>query len=292
MIEYDFLIAKDVDSALEYLHKYESIKVLAGGTDLLVDIHKESSRLEKFDYILDISNIKALQFIDETEDSVELGPLCTHTMLINSNIINKHFPFLVTAAKSIGSTQIRNRGTVGGNISNASPAADLIPPLMALNSEIELSSVRGRRLVKLENYIVGPYKTVKNNDELVTKIIIPKVDGNYRFSFQKIGRRRALNIARLNLAIVAKINEQNSEIEDIRIVPGSATPFPVRFKNIEGEILNQKVNQLNLEELAKKIGDEMVKITGERWSTPYKKPALGAIFKKAIIEVTNSNRKF
>ncbi|MDN5345682.1 molybdopterin dehydrogenase [Petrotoga miotherma DSM 10691] len=287
MIEYDFLTAKDVDAALEYLHKYESIKVIAGGTDLLVDIHKESSRLEKFDYILDISNIKALQFIDETEDSVELGPLCTHTMLINSKIINKHFPFLVTAAKSIGSTQIRNRGTVGGNISNASPAADLIPPLMALNAEIELSSVNGRRLIPLDNYIVGPYKTSKNNDELVTKIIIPKVDENYRFSFQKIGRRRALNIARLNLAVVAKINKKDLKIEDIRIVPGSATPFPVRFKNIEREILNKKSNELNLEELAKKIGDEMVNITGERWSTPYKKPALGSIFKKAIIEITN-----
>jgi carbon-monoxide dehydrogenase medium subunit/xanthine dehydrogenase FAD-binding subunit len=289
MIEYDFLTAKDVDAALEYLHKYESIKVIAGGTDLLVDIHKESSRLEKFDYILDISNIKVLQFIDETEDSVELGPLCTHTMLINSKIINKHFPFLVTAAKSIGSTQIRNRGTVGGNISNASPAADLIPPLMALNSKIELSSVNGRRLIPLDNYIIGPYKTSKTHDELVTKIIIPKVDENYRFSFQKIGRRRALNIARLNLAVAAKINKKNLKIEDIRIVPGSATPFPVRFKNIEREILNKKSNELNLEELAKKICDEMMNITGERWSTPYKKPALGAIFKKAIIEITNSS---
>ncbi|MDY6895283.1 MAG: xanthine dehydrogenase family protein subunit M [Thermotogota bacterium] len=289
MIEYDFLTAKDVDSSLEYLQKYENIKVIAGGTDLLVDIHKESSRLEKFDYILDISNIKVLQFIEETEDSVELGPLCTHTMLIKSNIINNHFPFLVTAAKSIGSPQIRNRGTVGGNISNASPAADLIPPLMALNAEIELSSVNRKRLVPLDKYIVGPYKTVKNHDELVTKIIIPKVDEYYRFSFQKIGRRRALNIARLNLAVVAKINEEDLKIEDIRIVPGSATPFPVRFKNIEREILNKKSNELNLEELAKKIGEEMVNITGERWSTPYKKPALGAIFKKAFMEITNSS---
>ncbi len=292
MIEYDFLTAKDVDSALEYLHKYEHIKVLAGGTDLLVDIHKESPRLEKFDYILDISNIKGLQYIDVTEDTVELGALCTHTMLIQSNVINKYFPFLVTAAKSIGSVQIRNRGTVGGNISNASPAADLIPPLMALDSKIELSSINGKRHVPLDQYIVGPYKTSKNQDELVTKIIIPKLDENYRFSFQKIGRRRALNIARLNLAVVAKINEQDSKIDDIRIVPGSATPFPVRFRNIEREILNQKANQLNLEELAKKIGDEMVKITGERWSTPYKKPALGAIFKKAIMEISNSSQRF
>jgi len=292
MIEYDFLTAKDVDAALEYLHNNENVKVLAGGTDLLVDIHKESPRLEKFDYVLDISNIKSLRFINETESSVELGPLCTHTMLINSDTINKHFPFIVRAAKSIGSPQIRNRGTVGGNISNASPAADLIPPLMALESKIELNSVSGKRYLPLDQFIVGPYKTDKKNDEIITKIIIPKLDENYRFSFQKIGRRRALNIARLNLAIAAKINEQDLIIEDIRIVPGSATPIPMRFKNIEKEILGKKCQQLDLDELAKKIGDEMVHITGERWSTPYKKPALGSIFKKALIEITNSHESF
>lgn len=285
MIEFEFLSAKNIEEAINYMHNYKPSKLLAGGTDLLVDIHKESPKLGEFSYVIDISNIEELRFIKEYEDIIEIGPLTTHTMLIESPIINKYFPLLAIAAKTIGSPQIRNRGTIGGNISNASPAADLVPPLMVLNADLELKSMDDKRFVPIEEFIVGPYKTSKKDDELITSIRIPKLDESYKSSFQKIGRRQALNIARLNLALIAKIDEANKKIEDIRIVPGSATPYPLRFKNLEREIEGKTWNQLDLDYLSQKIGEEMISITGERWSTPYKKPALGGIFKKAMNEL-------
>ncbi|POZ91229.1 FAD binding domain-containing protein [Petrotoga halophila] len=280
MIEYEFLKAEYLGNALKILDSYKNVKLLAGGTDILVDIHKKSKRLGEFNYILDISNIKELKYIEETNQTVEIGPLCTHTMLIESELISNLYPFLVTAAKTIGSPQIRNRGTVGGNISNASPAADLVPPLIALETQLELSSVEGKRFVPLEKYIIGPYKTSQNPDELITKIIIPKIDKEYFGVFLKIGRRRAVNIARLNLAILAKVKQ--NIIEDIRIVPGSATPYPVRFTNLEQEITGKRIDQIIIEKITPKISEEMISITGERWSTPYKKPALEALFKRGM----------
>lgn len=284
MISYEFLTTQKIEEALNYLDKFSKVHILAGGTDLLVNLYKESPRLPDFDYLLDISNISELNFFTLVDNFIEIGPLVTHSRLINESLIKNNFPVLVEAACTIGSTQIRNRGTVGGNIVNASPAADLLPPLIALGAEVELASKKGKRVLPLEEFLAGPYKTKLQANELLTKIKIPLFGENYYTDFQKIGRRKALSIARLSLALVVKIDKEGI-FQDTRVVPGSATPYPQSLPETEKAINGKSTFNIDVEEIGKITGKEMVSITGERWSTPYKKPTIAVLIKRALKKI-------
>lgn len=284
MISYEFLTTQKIEEALNYLDKFSKVHILAGGTDLLVNLYKETPRLPDFDYLLDISNISQLNFFTLVDNFIEIGPLVTHSRLINESLIKNNFPVLVEAACTIGSTQIRNRGTIGGNIVNASPAADLLPPLIALRTEVELTSRKGKRVSSLEEFLAGPYKTKLQANELLTKIKIPLLGDNYYTDFQKIGRRKALSIARLSLALVAKIDKKGI-FNDTRVVPGSATPYPQSLPETEKAIDGKSTLNIDVEEIGKITGKEMVSITGERWSTPYKKPTIAVLIKRALIKI-------
>jgi carbon-monoxide dehydrogenase medium subunit/xanthine dehydrogenase FAD-binding subunit len=291
MISYEFLTTQKIEEALNYLDKFSKVHILAGGTDLLVNLYKESPRLQHFDYLLDISNIPELKIINLINNFIEIGPLVTHSRLIDDSLIREYFPILVIAAQTIGSTQIRNRGTIGGNIVNASPAADLLPPLIALRAEVELTSRKGKRVLLLEEFLAGPYKTKLQTNELLTKIKIPLLGDNYYTDFQKIGRRKALSIARLSLALVTKIDKEGI-FQDTRVAPGSATPYPQSLPETEKAIDGKSIFNIDLEEIGKITSKEMVSITGERWSTPYKKPTIAVLIKRAlkkIIEEAKTN---
>jgi len=284
MISYEFLTTQKIEEALNYLDKFSKVHILAGGTDLLVNLYKESLRLPNFDYLLDISNIPELKIINSINNFIEIGTLVTHSRLINEPLIKNNFPVLTEAAYTIGSTQIRNRGTIGGNIVNASPAADLLPPLIALKAEIELTSGEGKRVLSLEEFLDGPYKTKIQTNELLTKVKIPLLADNYYTDFQKIGRRKALSIARLSLAMVTKIDEEGV-FQDTRVVPGSATPYPQSLPESEKAINGKSVLNIDLEGIGKITSKEMVSITGERWSTSYKKPTIAVLIKRALEKI-------
>jgi carbon-monoxide dehydrogenase medium subunit/xanthine dehydrogenase FAD-binding subunit len=291
MISYEFLTTQKKEEVLHYLDKFSKVHILAGGTDLLVNLYKESPRLPDFDYLLDISNISELKFLTLVDKFIEIGPLVTHSRLINEPLIKNNFPLLVEAAYTIGSTQIRNRGTIGGNIVNASPAADLLPPLIALRAEVELTSRKGKRVSSLEEFLAGPYKTILQANELLTKIKIPLLADGYYTDFQKIGRRKALSIARLSLALVTKIDKKGI-FHDTRVVPGSATPYPQSLSETEKAIDGKSIFGIDVEGIGKITSKEMVSITGERWSTPYKKPTIAVLIKRAlrkIIEEAKTN---
>ena len=281
MVEYELLQTKEFDQALNYLKEYERVKIIAGGTDILVDLHKDEIEDEEMDYILDISNIDQLKKITIGEKYIELGSLVTHSTLIEDERLSERYPVLAQAAETIGSVQIRNRGTIGGNIINASPAADLLPPLIALQAEIVVQSRDGKRTLSIPEFITGPYQTDISPDELLTTIKIPIYEDKYYSNFQKIGRRQAVAIARLNTAVVARIDGEN-KFSDTRIVPGSATPAPQAFKVVEKMVNGQKIDEVNFAEIGEQAAEEMVSITGERWSTPYKKPALASLVERAL----------
>jgi xanthine dehydrogenase FAD-binding subunit len=284
MISYEFLTTQKIEEALNYLDKFSKVHILAGGTDVLVNLYKESPRLPDFDYLLDISNIPELKIINSMNNFIEIGPLVTHSRLVNEPLIKNNFPVLMEAACAIGSTQIRNRGTIGGNIVNASPAADLLPPLITLRAEVELTSRQGNRVMSLEEFLSGPYKTKLQTNEILSKIKIPLLSDNYYTDFQKIGRRKALSIARLSLALVTKIDKKGI-FQDTRVVPGSATPYPQSLPETEKAINGQSIFHIDLEEIGKITCKEMVSITGERWSTPYKKPTIAVLIKRALKKV-------
>lgn len=281
MLEFEALKADNLDEALDILtEKKRKVEMVAGGTDLLVKIHNESEDLADMKYLLDISSISELNQIEDRGDYLSLGALTTHSEIINLKLINQKFPVLNKAAKVIGSTQIRNRGTVGGNIINASPAADLVTALIALDASVVLKSQSNKRELLLSDFITGPYKTDKKETEILTEIKIPYIKKDYRYSYLKVKRRQAVAIARINLAVITRI--EKNKFKDLRIAFGSATPTATRFNKIEGLLEGKDIDNIDYESLIEKTGQVMVEITGERWSTPYKKPVVGNLLERAL----------
>jgi len=279
-----FFQTDKLEAALELLAESSGvIKPVAGGTDLMVKIRENRRLLQEFAGILDITNISELQGITEEQDYVRIGALVTHREIIESEILQEKYPALVDAARAIGSTPIRNRGTIGGNVCNAAACADTLGPLVAFSADAVLASRAGERVVPVADLVEEPYQTIIRQDELLQYFRLPlPAEGTFS-SFQKIGRRQAAAITRISLVLVARVSQGTAE--HIRIVPGSAIPVPEPFTALEKRIKGQKLGEIDLKEMAALAGEEMVKITGERWSTPYKKPALATLVRRALAEL-------
>lgn len=282
MKEFDFLRAKKLDEALDYLQTLNNVKVIAGGTDLVVDIRKDSKRLPQIDYVLDISSVEELMYIRRSNEYVEIGPLVTHNQLNEDTIIKEEVSVLAEAANGIGSNQIRNRGTIGGNLCNTATCADLIPPLLALKAQVELSSKNSKRAITLEEFVAGPYKNTLEKGEILTGIKIPVLKGKYYSYYYKVGRRKALNISRLTIVLLARI--EDSVFKDVRFVPGAVTSYPREFCETEKALCGRRIDEVNIEEIGIVACSEMLSITGERWSTAYKKPVIASLVKRALVK--------
>lgn len=254
-------------------------RILAGGTDVLVELRKPSSHSPAS--IIDISRIAMLRGITESVDSIVIGALTTHDDVFQSKLIAQHAPLLRSAVATIGSPQIRNRGTIGGNIMNAAACADTVPPLMALNASLTLSSASGERGIPLADFFVKPYVTFARRDEILSEIRFPKLDPPMRSSFVKLGRRNALSIARLSVAVVLKINGKGL-IDEARIVPGAAFPSWHRVPEAEKILLGQKPSREVFVNAGKKVSEIMISHTGRRWSTEYKEPVVAVLVRRAL----------
>ena len=287
MQRFEFYSAQSIQDALRYLsERGEQCKVIAGGTDLIPALRNEDLRPA---YVLNILEIDGLRGIRESEEEVWIGPTTPFTDMVESDILNRYFPSLVAAAASVGGPQIRNRGTIGGNIANASPAADVLPAALALDSELELQSFHRRRLMGLEEAIEAPYRTCFGKDELLTGIVIRKLKPGTRSAFEKLGRRNAMARARINISITLGLGPDET-ISMIRIVPGAVMPVARRMEKAEQALLGKKANEALIEEASSRLVDEMTEVTGRRWSTDYKVPVLRNLFCRNLKRLLESPR--
>ena len=254
-------------------------KILAGGTDVLVELRKSAD--EVTGSIVDISRIVSLRGIEESGDAIVIKPLTTHTEILRSALVGTHAPLLKTAVAGIGSPQIRNRGTIGGNIMNAAACADTVPPLIALGARVRLQSSTGDRTVALSDFFTKPYVTVAQRGELLVEIRFPKLPFDARSSFIKLGRRNALSISRLSVAAIVTRN-QSRVITDARIVPGAALPTWHRVSEAENLLIGHKPTRELFIEAGKKVSEVMISFTGRRWSTEYKEPVIAVLVRRAL----------
>ncbi|PUU91753.1 MULTISPECIES: xanthine dehydrogenase family protein subunit M [Halanaerobium] len=280
MVKYQLLRAYSLDELLEILDEREKVQLLAGGTDLMVDLHHQDQKFEKIDYLLDITAVDELKGIQLGDKKGEIGALTTHAELVSNPEIKEKLPFIAAAASSIGSTQIRNRATIGGNLANAAACADSFSPLIALGAEVVLRSKGGARRVLLEDFVEWPYQTIIKPNEVLEKIVFAMPQGEYYSSYQKIGRRKALSISRISLTLLAEV--ENSRVKKAQVASGAATPFPVPFRKVNDYLQGKSYAEIDPVEAGNIAADEMVGITGERWSTPYKRPALGKLVERAV----------
>jgi CO/xanthine dehydrogenase FAD-binding subunit len=267
-----------LNEALDLLSSGEYVPI-AGGTDLIPQLRNGQRRK-----LLDISRL-GLSFIKNDGVYIEIGAASTHSLLSSDDLIMKGLPLVSRATSLVGSAQIRNRGTVGGNIINASPCADSVPALLNYDAELVLLSKNGKRTIAMSEFTIGPYKTQIRPDELLYSIKCKKHRASSGFSYIKLGRRQAVNISRMTLAVTVTRDDKNS-IYNSTIVGGSIFPTPSRMPEIEKFLSCKKVSRELFAQVADLAAELMIKESGVRWSTPYKKPVLNGLIQRALCEAS------
>ena len=277
---FTYIVARSVQEAVAVLHEHgANARVLAGGTDLLVAWRRPGAKTPEV--VVDISRIESLRDISLEGRDILLGPLTTHTELIHSDIVRAGAAFLASAALSIGSPQVRNRGTLGGNLMNAAACADTVPPLIALGAVLTLSSAEGDRDCHISGFYNKPYTTVARPDELLTQIRFPSLPPGTKTAFVKLGRRNALSISRLSVAAAVSLDDAGA-ITDARIVPGAAQTVWKRSMEAEKVLIGHSPSDILFAEAGRVVSAVVTAETGRRWSTEYKEPVISALVRRTL----------
>ena len=256
-------------------------RLLAGGTDLVIAM-KEKALLPK--YVVDLKRIPGLAGIRENSNGgITLGALTTMREIEISPLITKKYPFLAQSAAEVGSIQIRNRATIGGNMANATPSADTAPALIALNATAKIAGTAGERSINLEEFFRGPGQTVMSAEEILTEITIPKTGPRLVGEYIKFSPREMMDLAYVGVAVAYNLGEKDKKCDGVRILLGAVAPTPIRAKRAEAALEAQVLT----EELAEKIGaiaaEEAKPISDVRSSAEYRRAMVGAMTKRALL---------
>ena len=242
--------ATSVKDAIKHLVEDSKAIIIAGGSDVLISIrHGKLAGCS----LVSINGLDELRGIKLQEDgSIKIGALTSFSHITNNEIIQKYIPVLGEAVDEIGGPQLRNIGTIGGNISNGVTSADSASTLFALNAKLQIEGPDGERFIPISEYYVGPGKVSLKNGEILTAIYITKDNyENFKGNYIKYAMRNAMDIATLGCSVVCKINAQKDTIEDVRLAFGVAAPIPMRCPKAEEAIRGLK------------ISDEMFNVFGE-----------------------------
>jgi CO/xanthine dehydrogenase FAD-binding subunit len=280
MKPFDYIRCATIEEACAALDAHPGgARVLAGGTDLLLELRRPGAASPRA--VVDITRIGGLDGIGSRDGTVRIGALTTHSELSRSDLLQRQAGFLAAAAGAVGSPQIRNRGTVGGNIMNAATCADTVPPLVALGARLTLSSSQGSRDVDIADFFEKPYKTRARADEVLVAIAFSPLPPPARSAFVKLGRRNALAIARLSVAAMLA-RDPRGVITEARLVPGAALPVWKRVTEAEAMLVGERPSEALFAAVGRRVSDVMVGMTGRRWSTEYKEPVLAVLVRRAL----------
>jgi len=263
--EFEYFAPKTLEEVLDLLdkHKDKSTKILAGGTDLLV---KMKTVDEKVDYLINIKDISDLNFVD-TNNGLKIGATVPLSHIEKIKKVKTKYPALYEGIKSMAAIAIRNMATMPGNICNASPAADTVPPLIVYGAELKLVSKERERTVLVEDFITGVGETIIKADELVTQVNISEINKNSGSAFSKKSRVKA-DIAKINLAIW--LEREGNICIDCRVVLGSVFIKAFRAKKAEDLLKGQVVNSYLITEVARKASEEIKSIDDVRSTAEYR----------------------
>jgi len=301
---FDVLQPKSINEACELIrrHSAEGVAVLAGGTDVLVDIRRpvipaHLPRCKGCDpltglprkptenppaYLIALSRIPDLRGIVGCKSGeIAIGPMTTITEISRSDLVRKRLTALAEGCDHLGSPLVRNRGTIGGNICNARPAADALLPSLALGAKLELRSTRGFRTVTVEDFVTGPGETVREADEILTRIVFPCYGDRTGSSCIKLANRKALEIAVVNVASVLTLNEKGN-ITEVRIALGSVAPTPILAKKTAEFLRGKKPTEANISRAGEIAATECRPITDHRGSQIYRVDMVPVLVRRAL----------
>jgi len=237
-VEYELVAPGTLSDILSLLaHEPKTWLPIAGGTDVMVQYASGKLAQKK---LVSLWNLPELRFIDVSDAEIRIGAGCTYTDLRQHEAVRREFPLLATAARWTGSIANQNRGTLGGNIVNGSPAADSLPVLLAYEAELILVSVRGERRVPYTTFHTGYKKSVLANDELIRTVCLPRRFANYVSYSRKVGARNAQAISKVCLAALGCLDQ--AVISDVRIAIGSVASIPLRLPNTENAVKGKAID--------------------------------------------------
>jgi CO/xanthine dehydrogenase FAD-binding subunit len=256
---------RTLDEALEILSSDQKAQPFAGGTDLMVLL--EAGRLPVARYV-NLWGLRGLRGIEERADAVALGALTTYTDVRRSALLQMDYPMLGRAASETGGIATQNRGTIGGNIANASPAADTPPALLAYDAELELQSASGVRRLPYRQFHTGYKKMALQTGEIIARVLLPRREPGWRDYYRKVGPRRAQAISKVCLAASARSN--GSLLTDVRIALGSVAPCVVRCVSVEDALKGRRVDDAVIGEAQKALANDIAPIDDIRSTAQYR----------------------
>ena len=254
-------------------------KLIAGGTDLVV---RMKEKLITPEYVIDLTYIPGLDKISyDAKSGLKIGALCPHHDIEYSPVVKEKYPALAGAVHTIGSVQVRNLGTIGGNLCNASPSGDSAPILIALDARARISGKVGERVIELKDFFTGPGTTVLKTGEILTGIEVPDPPARSNAVYLKQSPRRAMDLAVVGVAVTLSLASDGT-IADIRIVMGAVAPTPIRATKAEAMIKGKKPDEKLIREAARAASEEAKPISDIRSSKEYRKEIVEVLTRRAI----------
>ncbi len=287
MERFQYVRAASITQAVELLNDPEiSSCPLAGGTDLLL-----LARQQRIcDRVVDITHIPELHQIKRTGQQVTIGAGATFNEVIESAIVQETAPVLVQACRQVGAMQIRNMGTLGGNVVNAAACADSVPALVCLDALATALTPQGTSQWAVSDLILRPNQTRLPRAALLVSLSYDASAAASRSVFLKLGRRNALAISRLTLAAWGHLDREG-KIGEVRLVPGSVTSQIKRLSSVETFLIGKTPGEQIYREAGKLTVEEVKRLTGSRWSSEFKEPALQVMVERALGQIFGSNSK-
>lgn len=278
-----YLNAATIEQALTVLaDKKDQARIIAGGTDLVLEMREGNQ--QKIETLVDISRIKGLGDISiDEENRIHLGPAVTHNQCVASDIIRKFALPLALAAWEVGAPQIRNIGTIVGNLVTASPANDTIVPLIALDAELVLQSLEGQRIVALKDFYTGVRKHVLRSDEIVRDVIFPKMTSQQRGIYLKLGLRKAQAISLVNMTAI--ISTEGDLIKEARITLGAVAPTIIHAEKAEVYLQGKILSEETIDEAAELAREAASPIDDIRGSAAYRQEITRVLVKRGLTQL-------
>lgn len=254
-------------------------KIVAGGTDLVVQM---KNRLIAPEQVISLLQVQELSGMEKRGKQLRIGALVKHSILESSPLLKDGWGILAEAANKIGSPQIRNLGTIGGNLCNASPTADTAPPLLVLGSEIVVVSQRGERRIPLDSFFTGPGSTILAPDELLKEILVPECPPGTGWAFLKLCRRKCVDLALVSAAVLLNVTPENKVCRRARIALGAVAPTPFRAKETEEFLEGKTLKEEVIWEAAQRAQEECHPISDIGASADYRREMVGILLERAI----------
>ena len=273
--------ARTLSEAVSFLAEHrEEAKVLAGGQSLVV-LMKQGLVAPK--YVVNIKGIDALKGIGPLSDGgIRIGALTTHGEVLNSSLLRERYPVLAEMAIKVGSVQVRNIGTIGGNLSHGEPAADPPPVLLALDAKVKLKGPKEERVLALADFFTDFYQTVIEPDEILTEVLVPALPKGAGGAYFKFARKKAVAFAMVSVAAVVQVS--NGVLKEVRLGLGGVGPTPVRPREAEEALKGKALSEERLAEAAKAVMNVVRPVTDVHASAEYKREMAGVFTKRAIRE--------